>query len=115
MRILARSRVFALGAAVATMLALSLTSAATVNAAPPAQTALPQANVVVPNEVGKNVGNAIDDLLARGFGLGFRETLDRFCNRREFTVVRQDPAAGSVVPHGSVVTLTFVVWPDICP
>jgi PASTA domain-containing protein len=115
MRISVRNRVFALGAAVATMLALSLASPATANAAPPARAALPQAAVVVPNEVGKNVGTAIDDLLALGFGLGFRETLDRFCNRREFTVVRQDPAAGSVVPAGSVVTLTFVVWPDICP
>jgi hypothetical protein len=115
-----RNRVLAFGAAVAATLALWLAvptaaNAVPVNAAPPAGIVQPQANVVVPNEVGKNVGIAINDLLARGFGLGFRETRDNTCNRDEFEVVRQSPVAGSVVPAGTTVTLTFVVWPDICP
>ena len=115
-----RNRVFAFGAAVAATLALwpvapATANAVPANAAPLARTVQPQANVVVPNEVGKNVGIAINDLLARGFRLDFRQTRDNFCNRTEFEVVRQSPAAGSVVPAGTVVTLTFAVWPDICP
>lgn len=81
----------------------------------PARTVQPQATVVVPNEVGKNAGIAIDDLPARGFGLGFRQTLDKFCLHSEFEVVRQNPATGSVVAAGSVITLTFVVYPPNCP
>jgi hypothetical protein len=34
---------------------------------------------------------------------------------RKLLPVAINPAAGSVVPAGSVVTLTFVVWPQICP
>ncbi|GAA0901685.1 PASTA domain-containing protein [Virgisporangium aurantiacum] len=115
MRILARNRVFAFGAAVAAMLALSLAAPATANAASPARTVQPLANVVVPDEVGQNVGIAIDDLLARGFRLGFRQTVDRVCAHDEFEVIRQSPTAGSVVPAGTVVTLTFVVYPPNCP
>ena len=115
MRIFARNRVFAFGMAVAGMLALSLAAPAAANAASRAQTVQVQASVVVPNEVGKNVGVAINDLLSLGFGLGFRQVRDNVCLHDEFEVIRQSPAAGSVVPAGTVVTLTFVVYPPNCP
>jgi hypothetical protein len=77
-----------------------------------------QATVVVPNEVGKNVGIAIDDLLAGGFGLGFKQYNDNNCSYDNYEVTKQSPAAGSVVAPGSVVTLTFAKWPSppaVCP
>jgi PASTA domain len=115
MRISVPHRVFALCAAVAAMLALSPAAPVIANAAPTARTVQPQATVTVPDVVGKNVGIAINELQARGLVPAFKETQDNFCRRREFQVVHQSPAAGSRVAVGSVVTLTFVVWPRICP
>ena len=113
-RISVRNRVFALGGAAASVLALSLAAPASANAAPPAPTVRSQATVV-PNEVGKNVGTAISDVQAAGLRVDFRQTIDVVCEFGKFEVTDQRPAAGSVVDAGSVVTLTFVVRPKICP
>jgi beta-lactam-binding protein with PASTA domain len=110
-----RNRVFAVGAVLATTLALSLVAPATANAASPARRVQPQATVVVPDEVGKNLGPAIDDVLAHGLGLAFGEYKDRVCWYSPYEIVRQSPAAGTVVNTGTVVTLTFAVPPKICP
>ena len=77
-----------------------------------------QATVVVPNVVGENVGVAISQLQALGFGLGFRQFNDNLCAFDPFEVTRQSPAAGTSVAPGSVVTLTFAVRPApprVCP
>jgi PASTA domain len=77
-----------------------------------------QATVVVPNVVGENVGVAISRLQAAGFGLGFRQYNDDRCDYNKYEVVEQSPTAGSAVAAGSVVTLTFAVWPKpprVCP
>ncbi|GAB6903683.1 PASTA domain-containing protein [Kineosporia succinea] len=98
---------------VGTAIALSLGTVSPASAAPTRVTgaAQTQATVIVPDEVGKNVGIAIDDLLAAGFRLGFKEYKDNNCSYDRWQVIRQSPAAGSSVPEGSVVTLTFAVWP----
>jgi len=77
-----------------------------------------QATVVVPNVVGENVGVAISDLQTAGFGLGFRQYNDNVCFYNKYEVIKQSPTAGSAVAAGSVVTLTFAVWPApprVCP
>ena len=74
--------------------------------------------MIVPNVVGENVGIAIDQLQAAGFGLGFKQYNDNSCAYNKYEVIRQSPAAGSAVAPGAVVTLTFAVWPApprVCP
>lgn len=113
MRIPVWSRVAALGTAVAAVLTLSLAAPASAGPAPAVRAA--QATAVVPDVVGENVGVAINDLQAAGFGLGFQQFTDRLCQFDPFEVTRQNPSAGSVVAAGSVVTVTFAVRPKICP
>jgi hypothetical protein len=118
MRIPLHRRVFILGAAVTSVLGLSLAVPATAGAAPSAQAVRAQATVVVPNVVGENVGVAIHDLQVGGFGLGFKQYKDNACDYGKYEVIRQSPAAGSFVDAGSVVTLTFAVRPApprVCP
>jgi len=77
-----------------------------------------QATVLVPDVVGENVGVAIHDLQVAGFGLGFKEYRDNSCDYNKYEVIKQSPTAGSAVAPGSVVTLTFAVWPApprVCP
>jgi beta-lactam-binding protein with PASTA domain len=77
-----------------------------------------QATVVVPNVVGENVGVAISQLQALGFGLGFKQFNDNLCAFDPFEVTKQSPAAGTSVAPGSTVTLTFAVRPApprVCP
>lgn len=109
-----RHRLLTLGAAVAATLALVQAAPATAGTASSARTspaARAQASVVVPNVVGQNVGVAISVLQSAGFGLGFSQFTDNVCMYDPFEVVRQTPAAGSVVAPGSVVTVTFAVRP----
>ncbi|GAA3602495.1 hypothetical protein GCM10022223_17830 [Kineosporia mesophila] len=113
-----RTRLFGLTAAATAVLALSLATSATADAAPAAsrgarttQSAQVQATVIVPNEVGKNVGVAINDLISAGLGLGFREYHDNVCDYAKYQVIQQSPAAGTAVAPGAVVTLTFAVRP----
>lgn len=56
--------------------------------------------MVVPNVVGENVGVAISDLQAAGFGLGFKQFNDNNCFYNKFEVIKQSPTAGSAVAAG---------------
>jgi PASTA domain-containing protein len=114
-----------LAIAMAATLSMSTISAASAASAAPAVHPLvapgavrAQATVLVPNVVGENVGVAISDLQAAGFGLGFKQYNDNVCFYNKFEVIKQSPTAGSSVAPGSVVTLTFAVWPApprVCP
>jgi len=96
-----------------TISAASATPAVHPLAAPGAVRA--QATVVVPKVVGENLGVAIDDLQAAGFGIGYQQYNDNLCTYDPYEVIRQNPAAGSAVAAGSVVTITYAVPPPICP
>jgi beta-lactam-binding protein with PASTA domain len=108
-----KSSVRAFGTILTTLLALVLAAPAGAQASPPARTE--QAAVTVPDVVGEYFDVAFYALQGAGLNTSFEEYKDKVCRYEEYTVVKQNPVAGSVVEAGTYVTIYFSVWPQNCP